>query len=105
MIITISGLPGAGKTSVGKMLAEFWGWPFYSMGNLRRQAAAQRGLTLAEYNALGENDPQTDLAVDRYQEELGKTQDNFVIEGRTSWHVIPQSIKIFLTVEPQIGAQ
>lgn len=105
MIISISGLPGAGKSMAAKMLADDLGWPVYGMGNLRRQAAAKQNLTLAEYNQLGETDPETDLAVDRYQSELGKTQDNFIIEGRTSWHFIPQSLKIFLRVEPSIGAE
>ncbi|MDP2364753.1 MAG: cytidylate kinase family protein [Ignavibacteria bacterium] len=104
MIITIGGLPGSGKTTLAKMLADKLTWPFYSMGGLRRQKAQELGLTLAEYNKLGETDPKTDLEVDRYQEELGKTQDNFVIEGRTSWHFIPQSVKVFLTVEPSVGA-
>lgn len=105
MIITISGLPGAGKTTVAKMLAADKGWEFFSMGGLRRQKALEKGMTLAEYNKLGETDAATDLEVDRYQEDLGKTKDNFVIEGRTSWHFIPQAVKIFLTVEPTIGAQ
>ncbi len=105
MIITISGLPGAGKSLLAKKLAESLGWPLYSMGNLRRQAAADQGLTLAAYNQLGETDPATDLAVDRLQENLGKTQDKLVVEGRTSWHFIPHSVKIFLSVDPRIGAE
>lgn len=105
MIITISGLPGAGKSTAAKKLADELGWPLYSMGNLRRQKAADRGMTLADYNQLGESDPSTDFEVDQYQSVLGKEQDNFIIEGRTSWHFIPHSLKIFLSVEPLVGAQ
>ena len=35
MIITISGLPGSGKSTIGKMLAKKLGYKFYSMGDLR----------------------------------------------------------------------
>jgi len=105
MIISIAGLPGAGKSTLAKKLAEDLGWPFYSMGSLRRQVALDKGMTLAEYNLLGETDPETDLAVDRYQQALGQKEDNFVIEGRTSWHFIPQSVKIFLSVESRVGAE
>lgn len=105
MIISISGAPGAGKSTISKKLAEELGWPRYYIGGLRRQKAQERGMTLAEYNKLGETDPSTDLEVDRYQEELGKTQDNFIIEGRTSWYFIPHSLKLYFDVEEKEGAK
>lgn len=105
MIVSISGLPGAGKSTVSRALAKKLGWPCYSIGDLRRQMARKKNMTLTEYNKLGEVDPSTDLEVDEYQTKLGQTQDNFIIEGRTSWHFIPQSFKIFLIVNPQIGAE
>lgn len=95
---------GSGKSVVAKMLAEKLGWPRFSMGDLRRQKAKERGMTLSEYNKLGESDPSTDLEVDNYQKELGEKNDNFIIEGRTSWHFIPRSFKIFLEIDEHVGA-
>lgn len=105
MIISINGNNGSGKSTCAKKIAEKLNWPYYGMGNLRRQKAKDRGLTLAEYNELGETDPATDLEVDEYQEQLGKEKDNFVIDGRTSWHFIPHSLKIFLDVDELEGAK
>jgi len=105
MIISISGNQGSGKSTIATKLAEQLHWPRYYMGGMRREAAKKRGLTLAEYNKLGETDPNTDLEVDLYQQELGRTQDNFIVEGRTSWHFIPQSFKIFIYVKDEVGAQ
>jgi len=105
MIISISGYHGSGKSTIAKMIAEKLGWPRYYIGGLRREAAKKRGLTLAQYNKLGEEDPQTDLEVDNYQKELGEKENNFVIEGRTSWHFIPHSLKIYLDVRKEIGAE
>jgi cytidylate kinase len=105
MIISISGAHGSGKSTLAKKLAAQLGWPQYYMGGLRREAALKRGLTLAEYNKLGENDPQTDQEVDEYQKELGQTQDNFIIEGRTSWYFIPHSLKIYLDTDATVGAK
>ncbi|MFH0840424.1 MAG: cytidylate kinase family protein [bacterium] len=105
MIISLSGLPGSGKSFIAEKLAHKLGWPRYYMGGLRRKMAEEKGLTLAEYNKLGETDPSTDLEVDTYQRKLGQTEDNFVIEGRTSWYFIPKSLKIFLSIDPRVGSE
>ena len=105
MIISIGGNQGSGKSTLAKRLAEDLKWPRYYMGGMRREAAAKRGLTLAEYNKLGESDPQTDLEVDEYQKKLGETMDNFIVEGRTSWHFIPHSLKLYLDVSDEEGAK
>lgn len=105
MIISLSGALGSGKSTIAQMLADKLGWPRYYIGGLRREAAKKRGLTLAEYNTLGESDPQTDQEVDYYQRDLGNKEDNFIIEGRTSWYFIPQSLKIYLDVSLEAGAK
>lgn len=105
MIISFSGAVGSGKSTVAERLAQDLGLKRYYMGALRREAAKKRGLTLAEYNELGETDPATDREVDEYQRELGKKEDNFIIEGRTSWYFIPHSLKIYLDVDPKEGAR
>ena len=105
MIISFGGNAGSGKSTIAKLLAEKLDWPRYYVGRIRREKAKARGLTLSEYNKLGETDPTTDTEVDEYQKQLGQTQDNFVIEGRTSWFLIPQSLKIFLEVDEQVAAK
>ncbi len=105
MIISFSGALGSGKSTIAQMLADKLAWPRYYIGGLRREIAKKKGMTLAEYNELGETDPQTDKEVDDYQEDLGKKEDNFIIEGRTSWYFIPHSLKIYLDVSLEDGAK
>lgn len=105
MIISISGVPGSGKSSVAKILAKRLGMPYYSMGGLRGKMAIERGISIDELNRLGEEDRTTDTSVDEYQKELGTKEDNFVIEGRLSWHFIPHSFKIFLDCDPHEAAR
>ena len=105
MIISLSGAPGSGKSTIAQMLADKLNWSRHYIGGLRREKAKERGMTLAEYNKLGESDPKTDQEVDYYQRDLGKNKDNFVIEGRTSWYFIPQSLKIYLDVSLEEGAK
>lgn len=105
MIITISGLPGSGKSTIGKMIAAKLGLTFYSMGDLRGKMATERGMTIDELNKLGETEAWTDKEVDDYQIALAKREDNFVIDGRLSWLFMPRAFKVFLTVTPEEGAR
>lgn len=105
MIITISGKPGSGKSTLAKMLAKKLNYKHYYMGGMRREVARQRGMTLQELNALGEHEAWTDHEIDEFQKKIGETEDKCVIEGRTSFLFIPHSLKIFIDVSPQVGAE
>jgi CMP/dCMP kinase len=103
--ITLAGMPGSGKSTLGKYLAEKMGLNRYSMGDLRRKMAADRGMTLAELNKLGEKEAWTDKDADDYQKNVLSREENFVIDGRLSWFFIPDSIKVFLDVDRKKGAE
>lgn len=104
MIITISGLPGSGKSTVARRLAQALDWPSYGMGQLWRDLARERGLTLPELQRQAEADPALDRSVDDKVRSLAQ-QDNVIIESRTAYHFVPRSFKIFLTVDPAEGAR
>lgn len=101
MKITIGGMPGSGKSVVGKFIADKLGYGFYSIGSIRRELAQKRGMTINEFNALDED---TDKYVDDFQKELGKTKDNFVVEGRLSYHFIPDSFKLYFDCDLKVAA-
>lgn len=105
MIISISGSAGSGKSSVATLLSQRLGFKHYSTGDIRRAMATKMGLTLKEFNALGEKEAFTDKEVDDYQRELGKKEDDFVIDGRLGFHFIPHSVKIFLDADLRVRAQ
>lgn len=105
MILTISGAPGSGKSSVAKEVARRLGFTHYSIGDLRRRVAHERGMTLEEYNRLGETTDRTDREPDEYQARLGREEDDFVIDSRLGFHFIPHSLKVRLRVDPRAGAE
>lgn len=98
-------MPGSGKTTVAKLLAKKLGMKYYYVGGILREMARERGLTFNEFYKLGEKDPSIDKEVDEYQKKLGEREDNFIIQGRTSFHFIPHSIKVFLEVDLKEGAR
>jgi CMP/dCMP kinase len=105
MIITVSGVVGAGKGTVCRMLSKKLGYNYYSMGDLRRKMALERGMTIEEFNKLGEKEAFTDNDADEYQKKLGKIEDNFIMEGRLSYYFIPDSLKVFLYVDSKEAAK
>ncbi|MCJ7816247.1 MAG: cytidylate kinase family protein [Candidatus Aenigmarchaeota archaeon] len=105
MIITIHGQAGSGKSSISKLLASRLKYRHYSIGDLRREIAKKHGITLAQLNRLGETEDWTDREPDKLQEELGKNQDDFVIDGRTCFHFIPHSFKVYLHAGLEVRAR
>ena len=104
-IITIGGNPGSGKSTIGRMLAERLGVPFFSMGEMRRQYALDHGWTIGELNERGEKDPNSDRLVDEYQSHLAARHSSFVLDSRLGYHFLPQSIKVYLRVSHENAAK
>jgi len=105
MIISVSGKPGSGKSTVAKRLAEELGYEYFYVGRMLRQAAKEKGMTLAELLKFGENDFSIEKEYDEQIQKLGKSKEDAVVEGRMAFHLIPQSLKIFLDVRDEVGAQ
>lgn len=105
MIITLSGTAGSGKSTVAKLLAEKLDLKHYSTGDFMREMAREKNLSLEDLGRIAEGDRSIDAALDRKQVELGKKEDDFVIDARLAFYFIPDSIKIFLDAELKTRAE
>jgi cytidylate kinase len=104
-IITISGDQGSGKSTVGKLIASALGCVTYSAGDMQRRMATNMGLTSLELNKLSETDPSIDRRIDSSTVEIAEKEKRVVFDSRLAWHFVPQAFKVFLTVDPVVGAE
>lgn len=81
MLITISGLPGSGTSTVARAVAERLGIEHLDGGTAFRAMATERGLTLAEFGALAEGESTFDLELDRRLAARARAGD-VVLESR-----------------------
>jgi cytidylate kinase len=105
MIISFCGDNGSGKSTIAIKVANKLEFKHYHMGQVLRDMAKKKNITLEELNELREKDLNFDKSVDDFLIKLGKDSDNFVIESRTAWFFIPNSLKIYLKVEAKEAAK
>ncbi|MCP4466393.1 MAG: AAA family ATPase [Halieaceae bacterium] len=104
-IITLSGDIGGGKTSVAVELAKLTDFEISSTGKIQRTIAEKRGMTTLELNKVSQTDRSVDDEIDSYVIDLGKTSERLLVDSRLAWHFIPDAFKVFLVVDPAVGAQ
>ena len=105
MIITISGKAGSGKSTTAKELAKKLSLKHYSIGDLMRQIAKEKGISLMELSKQAEKYPSIDRELDKKQIDLRK-KDNFVIDGRLTAFFIPNAgLKVFLDCDDKRRAE
>jgi cytidylate kinase len=104
-IIVMSGDIGSGKSSVATALKQITGFDIIGTGTIQRTIAKRRGLTTLELNKISQTDRSIDDEIDSYVVEIGKTQEHLILDSRLAWHFIPTAFKVFLSVDPVVGAE
>ncbi len=95
MIVTVSGEIGAGKSTVARALAQALGLRYLSTGEVFREEARRRGMSLSEFGALAEQDPSIDRALDDMQIQAARGGD-ILVDSRLSGWLIDGDLRIWL---------
>ncbi|MEK6943597.1 MAG: (d)CMP kinase [Nanoarchaeota archaeon] len=106
MMITISGKAGSGKSTVAKTLSKKLKLKHYSIGDLMREMAQEKNISLIELNKLAEKDKKIDFELDNKLKNLGKTKKDFIVDGRLTAFFIPTAdVRVFLDTDDEVRAK
>ena len=83
-IISIAGDLASGKGTASKIISEKLNYGIYKNGEFFRKLA---------------KDMNMDIQIENSAKEYSKSHDNFIIDARLGWYAVPESFKVYLTVD------
>lgn len=105
MIITISGKPCCGKSTMAEIFCKKYGFERIYAGAIFKEEAKKMGLSAMEL-ASNEKCIEIDYRVDDYLKNIYDTRlnDNLLIESRTSFSFMPKAFNVFIDVDDDVMA-
>ena len=83
LLLTVSGPPGSGTSTLVGKLCEDRGWSSVNGGDIFREQASERGLSVAEFSALCKQDLDVDRSLDDILKQVMSDPDGpEVVESR-----------------------
>lgn len=104
--ITLSGLAGSGKTTVGELIKSNLGYNFVSIGNYSRQFAKNNyNMTINEFQEKCKQEPELDFQLDKNFKKLCNGQKGVVIDYRLGFKFIDRAFHVLLRVSDDIAIE
>lgn len=103
--ISITGDLGSGKSTVCRYLKEKYGLKVYSIGQIQRSMAEKYNMDTCTFNRYMELHPEIDEEIDTELTRIGRQDEAMVLDSRMAWHFVPDSFKVFLSVDPDEAAK
>jgi len=108
LLITVSGPPGSGTTTVSERLAEALDYQHVSGGDIFRDLAAERDMTLTQLHAEADERPEIDREIDeriqRTAEVWGASSKGLVLSSRLAGWLAGNraDLRVWLDAPPEI---
>jgi predicted cytidylate kinase len=107
-IITISGFPGAGTTTIAKLLEKKLGLKYVYSGDIFRKMAEKHDMSLDKFGSYCEKHREIDQQLDDYQLMILR-KGNVIVEGRIAGWIAHQNnipaVKVLIDADREIRAR
>jgi cytidylate kinase len=108
LLITISGLPGSGTTTVSHLVADALELARVPGGEVFRQLAAEAGMSLAEFGTLAQSQPDIDRELDDRLEAHAR-EGGCVIESRLAGWIATRAglaaVRVWVDCDERVRAE
>ncbi len=98
-IISIAGDLSSGKTTVTRLMQETLGYEIYRNGEYFRKLAAEKKMSVTEFNEYVEEHPEIDRMIEQSAKDYAAVRENLIIDARLGWYAVPDSFKVYLKVD------
>jgi cytidylate kinase len=82
MIIVFAGLHGTGKSTIARKVAEAFGYTYYATGNVFRDLAKEKNMSLEEFSKYSETHPEVDIELDNRIKEMAQSGKDYTFDGQ-----------------------
>jgi len=107
--VTISGHPGSGTSTLVEGLSKYFSWTSINGGQIFRNEAKERGMTLADFGKLCSDDETIDLTLDeKLRAHISDNSTNIIesrLAGWWAYKLESDCVRIWLNVSEQERAR
>ncbi len=104
-IISLGGELASGKGTVSKVLMEKLNYGIYRNGDYFRKLGKEMGMDVTTFNEYVKSHPEIDRQIENSAAEYAKDHEKFIIDARLGWYAVPESFKVYLTVDIDVAAR
>lgn len=105
VVVAVSGLHGAGKTTAAKHLAKRFRLRYVCAGEVFRQMAKEKEMMLDEFSKYAEHRPHIDRMIDRRTADAARANNVLVDARLAGWMAKSADMKILLTAPVEVRAR
>ena len=106
MIITITGKPCTGKSTMAEIFEKKYNFERVYAGKIFKEEASKLGLSILDL-CKSELMEELDVKVDNQLKDIynARLKDDLLIESRTSWSFMPKAFNVFIDLPEHIMAE